>query len=312
MAKTFYLPVNGESVKPKKWYVPVDGESTKVVKAYCSDDGLSKQFYSSGWIDHWESVSTLPYGFYNGSACVFQDKIHILGGQGNTKKHYSWDGTTWTEESELPYNCTDTGIAVYKDRIHILGTTSDGYGGYACHYAWDGTSWTQLTNIPIYFYGKNRVTVYNNKIYMVSSGFGSYDQFRYIYTWDDSSWVRLLDLGTGAMFHQTTVVEDKLQILTSNGDHHSRKSYDGQSLVSETAEPFDGFYMAALEYDKALHMLGHDRNHYMWTSADGWKQLNNMPYDFNNCPAVEYRGRIHILGAYLNNAPSTNHYAFGA
>lgn len=45
MAKTFYVPVSGESVKPKKWYVPVNGESAKAVKAYCSVNGVSKQFW---------------------------------------------------------------------------------------------------------------------------------------------------------------------------------------------------------------------------------------------------------------------------
>ena len=38
-----------------------------------------------------KSISTLPYSFYNGSAVVLNDEIHILGGgDGDTRiKHYS-------------------------------------------------------------------------------------------------------------------------------------------------------------------------------------------------------------------------------
>lgn len=48
MAKTFYVPVDGESKEVKQFYVPVDGESKKVIKAYCSVDGVSKLFFGAG------------------------------------------------------------------------------------------------------------------------------------------------------------------------------------------------------------------------------------------------------------------------
>lgn len=45
MAKTFYIPVNGQSKKPKKWYVPVNGLSKEAKKAYCPVNLLSKLFW---------------------------------------------------------------------------------------------------------------------------------------------------------------------------------------------------------------------------------------------------------------------------
>ena len=45
MAKTFYIPVNGQSKTPKKWYVPVNGLSKEAKKAYAPRNGIGKQFW---------------------------------------------------------------------------------------------------------------------------------------------------------------------------------------------------------------------------------------------------------------------------
>ena len=41
---------------------------------------------------YWE----LPNQFYNGSAVVYNNEIHILGGDDNSTAHYKWDGSSWT------------------------------------------------------------------------------------------------------------------------------------------------------------------------------------------------------------------------
>ena len=79
-----------------------------------------------------KSVSTLPYNFNIGSAVVYNNEIHILGSGHSTsyKKHYKWDGSSWTSVSTLPYEFYSGSAVVYNSGIHLLGssyTTSNKY-----------------------------------------------------------------------------------------------------------------------------------------------------------------------------------------
>jgi hypothetical protein len=64
-------------------------------------DGLKQNRYKSveleSIIDSFSQKSTLPYDFYEGSAVVYNNEIHILGSQasGNQTKHYKWNGNSW-------------------------------------------------------------------------------------------------------------------------------------------------------------------------------------------------------------------------
>ena len=48
-------------------------------------------------------LGDLPYNFYSGSAVILNGEIHILGGGGDSTKHYKFNGTSWTSVSTLPY-----------------------------------------------------------------------------------------------------------------------------------------------------------------------------------------------------------------
>ena len=87
----------------------------------------SKPFYISDFkktITNGPNVSTLPYEFYNASAVVYNNEIHILG-SGNSSyytKHYKWNGSSWTSVSTLPYEFYNGSAVVYNNEIHILGS----------------------------------------------------------------------------------------------------------------------------------------------------------------------------------------------
>lgn len=109
-------------------------------------------------------LSDLPYDFYNGSAVVLNNEIHILGSgdSGNYTKHYKWDGSTWTSVSTLPYNFSSGSAVVLDNEIHILGSGS----GYTNHYKWNGTSWTSVSTLPYSFvYGS--AVVLDNEIHIL-------------------------------------------------------------------------------------------------------------------------------------------------
>ena len=124
----------------------------------------------------------LPYNFGYGSTVVYNNKIHILGGQYGAavyKNHYSWDGVSWTKEADLPYNFYQGSAVVYNNRIHILG--GGGVSPYTQHYSWaEGeTTWTEESTLPYGFYQGSAV-VHNNKIHIM----GGRTTNKY-YTWPE-------------------------------------------------------------------------------------------------------------------------------
>ena len=72
------------------------------------------------------SVSTLPYGFTAGSAVVYNNEIHILGGGSSSARtnHYKFNGSSWESVSTLPYGFAYSPAVVYDNDIHILGSNS--------------------------------------------------------------------------------------------------------------------------------------------------------------------------------------------
>ena len=141
-------------------------------------DGVKTTDYTKveldSYVEDFESASTLPYNFHEGKAVTFDNNIHILGSHnsGQERKHYKWDGTSWTSVSTLPYSFYNGAAVVYNNEIHILG----GSGGNTSHYKWDGISWTSVSTLPYNFY-YGAAVVYNNGIHIL----GSLSYYRYHY-----------------------------------------------------------------------------------------------------------------------------------
>ena len=136
----------------------------KVVKS-ALDEKLQGKIID-GTLTSSSSVSTLPYEFYYGSAVVYNNEIHILGGNGNTNNHYKWNGTSWTEVSTLPYDFAGGSAVVYNNEIHILGSADN--SSYTNHYKWNGTAWVEVSTLPYNFCSGSAV-VYNNEIHILGS-----------------------------------------------------------------------------------------------------------------------------------------------
>ena len=86
-----------------------------------SAGGLQIEKYVDEQVNGCVSVSTLPYEFYQGSAVVLNDEIHILGGGGNGSNHWKFNGTSWIKVRALPYNFYYGSAVVLNDEMHILG-----------------------------------------------------------------------------------------------------------------------------------------------------------------------------------------------
>ena len=115
--------------------VPVVGKSNLVYK--------NEAYYD---FDSWISVSTIPndFRFCNGSAVVYNNEIHILGGlvssgYEGTTTHYKWNGSKWISASTLPYNFYQGSAVVYNNEIHILGSNDS--DNYVSHYSASGSKY---------------------------------------------------------------------------------------------------------------------------------------------------------------------------
>ena len=89
----------------------------------------------------WESVGELPVRLGYGSAVVYNNEIHILGGPySSNPNHYKWNGTEWVSLSALPIPAPSS--IVYNGELHIMKNTD--------HYKWDATnsSWVAVSTIP--------------------------------------------------------------------------------------------------------------------------------------------------------------------
>ena len=82
----------------------------------------------------------MPYSFSDGDAVVYNDKLHLLGGDDNPTKHYAYNGSTWSSESTLPYDFYWGGAVVYNNELDLLG----GAGNKTGRYAIDGTLYKEV------------------------------------------------------------------------------------------------------------------------------------------------------------------------
>ena len=153
----------------------------------------SSSYYTSHYKfngSSWESVSTLPYGFYGGSAVVYNNEIHILGGNGSTS-HYKFNGSSWESVSTLPYVFYRGSTVVYNGEIHILSGDDSSY--YTSHYKYDGNSWVNVSTLP----GKTSFgVVLNNEVH------GAYGLNHYIVRPDNRHIATLLPAGVHILLPQ--------------------------------------------------------------------------------------------------------------
>lgn len=113
----------------------------------------------------WTSVSTLPFIFHDGSVLMYQNEMHMLGGNndGYASYHYKWNGSSWVTVSTLKFNGYRNHSVIYNNQIHMLGSYVQRE-----YCIWNGTEWIQTDNI-ISSSPKGCI-VYNNKIMLIYDG----------------------------------------------------------------------------------------------------------------------------------------------
>ena len=257
-----------------------------------------------------ESVSTLPYSFYGGSAVMLNGEIHILGGAASTKKHYKWDGTNWTSVSTLPYEFCFGAAVVLNGEIHILGSDySSSY--YKYHYKWNGSSWTSVSALPYNFYYGSAV-VLDGEIHILGGSHDSSTDRRH-YKFDGSSWTTVSTLPYNFYRGSAVVLNGEIHIFGTYGNsafYKSHYKWDGSSWISVSTLPYNFFNGSAVVFNNEIHILGGDgiNYHYEWNGLS-WTSASTLPYKFSSGGAVVYNDAIHTLGSSNDSAYYKYHYS---
>ena len=165
---------------------------------------------------YWSNTSTdLLYYFYEGSAVVYNNELHILGGTGGSTKHYKYDGSSWTSVSTLPYKFYQSSAVVYNNELHILG----GNNSSTNHYKYDGSSWTSVSTLPYNFY-RGSAVVYNNEIHILGGSNGS--NYTKHYKYNGKSWSSVSTLPYNFYQGSAVVYNNEIHILGSNNSSYNK------------------------------------------------------------------------------------------
>ena len=265
----------------------------------------------------WGSVSTLPYGLYEGgTAVVYNDEIHILGGDNNNyngldseQSHYKFSNSSWSSVGTLPYVFYCGCSIVYNDEIHILGSYDRTYGnGYNKHYKYNGSIWESVSTLP-YKFSDGCAVVLNDEIHIMGSSSESPSTQHYKY--NGTIWESVSTLPYNFCYGGTVVFNNEIHILggyTSNSTGRTQhRKYNGSSWEIVSTLPYALFKGSAIIYNNEMHILGDYNNataHYKYngTSWESVSTINKFAYG----SVVIYDKEIHLLGGIYG---STNHYS---
>lgn len=285
--------------------VGVNNKARRVIRGYVGDENGKAQ----RWYKAWVTEPDLPFDFYQGAAVSYGERLHILGGEREPRKHYSWNGSTWRSESTLPYDFILGSAIVFDGEIHIFGSTT----AMNAHFSWDGEEWRQRSNTPHSFYLNSLAVIFDGQVRLCGSGYGSYSQWGFIDTLglDGDSWSSLWR-GTNSSYPIAVKYDRKIHMFPASGDGRSHLTWDGTSFDSDIAVPYycGGGY--GIMYNGKIHVIGAangtGRMHYTF-DGDTWERIATYPKRIFYCPAVVYKDKIHMLGG-TNADDYRRHYSW--
>ena len=206
---------------------------SRVGSSSASAGGLQIEKYVDEQVSGGVSVSTLPYKFYQGSAVVLNNEIHILGGSSSSggastyyTNHYKFNGTSWEGVSTLPYKFMNGSAVVLNNEIHILGSSSGGSTGFTNHYKFNGTSWESVSTLP-YNFSTGSAVVLNDEIHILGSIYydSGYLYAKKYYKFDGSSWIDVRALPYEFHSGSAVVLNDAVHILGGGGSSYNTNHY---------------------------------------------------------------------------------------
>lgn len=247
-------------------------------------------------IHKWESVSKMPLYLEDGRALVYNNELHVMGGNYAANKHYKFNGTEWVEVSTAPYQLLGFSAVVYNNEIHIMG----GSGGNTNHYKWNGSDWISVGTLP-FNYNRGVAVVYNNEIHLYADNVHA--------SYNGTEWSSIDSSGVNAINSGVIIHDNEIHIIGGNTNCHY--IYNGSEYRSSTPPPnIIGRLVAIGIIDGKIHVIGTtsgDPEHYEWDGAE-WTQCGALPISCVNSTGVEYNGEIHLLGGKFSSGHRDCHW----
>ena len=239
------------------------------------------------------NISTLPYGFVGGAGVVYDNKIHILGGNSTNSntKHYNYDNYNWNSVSTLPYNFMYSCAVIFNDELHIIGSQVE--GNETKHYKWNGTSWTSASTLPYAFYQGCGAVVHNNEIHIIGGKQGVNDYKHY--KWDGSEWTSVSKTPNTFYYGASCSYEDEIHVMVLYTNYHYK--WDGSSWITVSVLPFTSIVENGMFiFNNEIHIIGgsNSMGHFKWNGT-GWTSVGILPFGVNAGAMVVYGNDINIM-----------------
>lgn len=109
----------------------------------------------------WVDMSEIPFDFVLGGCIVYDNKIHIIGGnnQQSQIKHYTWDGTDWEQIVDSNYPPKVYLVFEYNDTINAL--SNDG------RYEYHDNAWVKQERPDVVINNGTKVVVQNGHVHLL-------------------------------------------------------------------------------------------------------------------------------------------------
>ena len=216
---------------------------------------------------------------------VYNNEIHVMGGNGHLTDHYKWNRSTWVSVSTLPIELRSNSICVYENKIHIMGGIGSGYA-YK-HYSWDGSTWSEETSSPNQV-SENAILVVLNGVFHILVG-------NYFYKYVNGQWVSLTSVPYARGTSAYTVYDNAIHILGGNKTTNHYK-WNGTSWNSVSTLPINCSKGTAVTFDNKIHLF-YDGFHYSWNGST-WSE-EEPTLCTHSTQGFTYNDRIMLLGGYV-------------
>lgn len=209
----------------------------------------TKFYYYNPTQNLWVNVNPMLYDFFFGSAVLYRDELHVLGGGSgttNTKAHKKWNNYAFENVSTLPFDFKGGSAVVYNDEIHIFGGTLNP----RAHWKFNGSQWINVSTLPFDFsYGV--ALVYNNEIHIL--GGTAHKKL------SGSQWVNVSTLPYNFTKGNAVVAHGEIHILGGEGNTKQHYAYK-TSWKKGTDLPHDCTDFSAVPYKGGIALLGGANN----------------------------------------------------
>ncbi|MBL0215155.1 MAG: hypothetical protein IPQ07_14865 [Myxococcales bacterium] len=252
----------------------VGGDQLWYVGGVATGDVPTSQVWRSFDGLQWTQVGNLPAARHGGALVVFDDRMWLINGRGNTGDFadvlVSADGVTWTVAADFSTgNWYPAGIA-YREKLWSIG----GWGlpGEVL-VSTDGSAWDKIGHLPLPLHGGG-LAVKDGKLWYLGGHDGVLGSY-YPTTWwttDGVTWNTAGSFATERELVGVFVVNNTFVTLggVSTGPDLDEivSSPDGITWTQVGTLPVARYYSGYVEFDRQYWSIGGTDGGGVWTSPD--------------------------------------------